>query len=309
MQGGDGRAEILAGSGRNGLRPRGPWGCCRRLPPLPLSMSDSPAQADRFFTQPILNSPYVQPTQHWELDASGQPTLQIISKRRPASFVTPIPKPKKARRRGQGELDLSQPIPGADGNQQYDQTQLINQIRSHVDTWRSLPEASWNVTPETAQLLRHWRTFPFSNQRPFFCQIEAVEVAIWLTEVARLTESGRQTLAYLAAANRDAYEEGTDLASILPRICFKLATGAGKTTVMAMLIAWQAINAARRPTSDHFTRGFLLVAPGLTIRDRLRVLQPNDPDNYYERREIVPQDLMGDVKRAKIVITNYHAFK
>jgi type III restriction enzyme len=272
-------------------------------------MSDSSEQADRFFTQPILNSPYVQPAQHWELDDSGQPTLQIIPKRRPASFITPIPKPKKARRRGQGELELEKTIPGADGKQKYDQTQLINQIRSHVDTWRGLPEASWNVTPETAQLLRHWRTFPFSNQRPFFCQIEAVEVAIWLTEVARFTDSGRQTLAFLASANRDAYEDGTDLATILPRVCFKLATGAGKTTVMAMIIAWQAINAARRPTSEHFTRGFLLVAPGLTIRDRLRVLQPNDPDNYYERREIVPQDLMGDVKRAKIVITNYHAFK
>ena len=272
-------------------------------------MSDTSEQADRFFTQPILNSPYFQPAQHWELDASGQPTLQIIPKRRPASFVTPIPKPKKARRRGQGELELEKTIPGADGKQQYDQTSLINEIRSYVDIWRALPEASWNVTPETAQLLRHWRTFPFSNQRPFFCQIEAVEVAIWLTEVARMTEGGKRILAFLASANRDAYEENTNLATILPRVCFKLATGAGKTTVMAMIIAWQAINAARRPTSDHYTRGFLLVAPGLTIRDRLRVLQPNDPDNYYERREIVPQDLMGDVKRAKIVITNYHSFK
>jgi type III restriction enzyme len=276
-------------------------------------MPDSPASADRFFTQPILNSPYVQPTQHWELDDSGQPTLQIIAKRRPASFVTPIPKPKKAAKSSKGqqaELKLNPTLTGgADKTQQYDQTSLINEIRSHVDTWRTLPEASWNVTPETAQLLRHWRTFPFSNQRPFFCQIEAVEVAIWLTEVARMTEGGKRILGFLAAANRDAYEDGTDLATILPRVCFKLATGAGKTTVMAMLIAWQAINAARRPTSEHFTRGFLLVAPGLTIRDRLRVLQPSDPDNYYERRELVPQDLMGDVKRAKIVITNYHAFK
>jgi len=276
-------------------------------------MPDSPAQADRFFTQPILNSPYVQPAQHWELDDSGQPTLQIIPKRRPASFVTPIPKSKKAAKSSKGkqaELKLNPTLAGgADAKQQYDQTSLINEIRSYVDIWRALPEASWNVTPETAQLLRHWRTFPFSNQRPFFCQIEAVEVAIWLTEVARMTEGGKRILAYLNTANRDAYENDADLATILPRVCFKLATGAGKTTVMAMLIAWQAINAARRPTSDHFTRGFLLVAPGLTIRDRLRVLQPNDPDNYYERREIVPQDLMGDVKRAKIVITNYHSFK
>jgi len=95
----------------------------------------------------------------------------------------------------------------------------------------------------------------------------------------------------------------------LLRLALKLATGAGKTTVMAMLIAWQTVNAVRRPNSKNFTRGFLIVAPGLTIRDRLRVLQPNDPDSYYRSREIVPNDMLGDIERAKIVITNYHAFK
>ena len=93
------------------------------------------------------------------------------------------------------------------------------------------------------------------------------------------------------------------------RLALKLATGAGKTTVMAMLIAWQTINAVRRPGSKHFTRGFLVVTPGLTIKDRLRVLQPNDPDSYYASRELVPRDMLDDVNRAKIVITNYHAFK
>ncbi len=76
-----------------------------------------------------------------------------------------------------------------------------------------------------------------------------------------------------------------------------------------MLIAWQTINAVRRPTSKKFTRGFLLVAPGITIRDRLRVLQPNDPDSYYASRELVPSDMLDDLNKAKIVITNYHAFK
>ena len=93
------------------------------------------------------------------------------------------------------------------------------------------------------------------------------------------------------------------------RLALKLATGAGKTTVMAMLIAWHTINAVRRPNSKTFTRGFLIVAPGLTIRDRLRVLQPNDPDSYYASRELIPSDMLGDLERAKIVITNYHAFK
>ena len=93
------------------------------------------------------------------------------------------------------------------------------------------------------------------------------------------------------------------------RLALKLATGAGKTTVMAMLIAWQTINAARREGSKNFTRGFLICAPGLTIKDRLRVLQPNDPDSYYASRELVPNDMLDAVNRAKIVITNFHAFK
>ena len=78
---------------------------------------------------------------------------------------------------------------------------------------------------------------------------------------------------------------------------------------MAMLIAWQTINAVRRPNSRRFTRGFLVVTPGITIKDRLRVLQPNDPDSYYQSRELVPTDMLGDLDRAKIVITNFHSFK
>ena len=142
----------------------------------------------------------------------------------------------------------------------------------------------------------------FGDTRPFFCQVEAAETAIWLTEVApALGNEGRRFLDHLAAANEQA-NPGLD------RLALKLATGAGKTTVMAMLIAWQTVNAVRRPGSRRFTRGFLVVTPGLTIRDRLRVLQPNDPDSYYQSRELVPADMLGDLDRAKIVITNYHAF-
>jgi len=129
-----------------------------------------------------------------------------------------------------------------------------------------------------------------------------VETVIWLTELAPQLKSGKRLLDHLASANRDANPE-------LLRLALKLATGAGKTTVMAMIIAWQTINAVRRPGSKHFTRGFLVCTPGLTIKDRLRVLQPNDPDSYYRDRELVPNDMLDEVNRAKIVITNYHAFK
>jgi type III restriction enzyme len=258
-----------------------------------------------FFEHPILNSPYECPQRYWELDADGQPTQQVIEHRRKAEFITPIPKPKKRKATKQQELDLdyAETQALATGEQKYDPTSIINEVRSHVDQWRSWPNPSeWQVTPETARLLQHWRHHQFSSYRPFFCQVEAVETAIWLSEVAPHNKAGKRLLEHLAAANKDANPE-------LLRLALKLATGAGKTTVMAMLIAWQTINAVRRPGGKNFTRGFLVVTPGLTIKDRLRVLQPNDPDNYYMTRELIPGDMVDDVKRAKIVITNYHAFK
>lgn len=258
-----------------------------------------------FFEHPILNSPYECPPRHWELDSQGQPTQQIIERRRRAEFITPIPKPKKrkAAAKDQEQIVFDEGKGLSTAKQQYDATSVINEIRSHVDQWRSQPNPNlWQVTAETARLLQHWRHYKFSDLRPFFCQVEAAETAIWLTEVAPNTAAGKRILELLSAANREANPE-------LMRLALKLATGAGKTTVMAMLIAWQTINAVRRPNSKNFSKGFLVVAPGLTIKDRLRVLQPNDPDSYYAHREIVPQDMIEDVQRAKIVITNYHAFK
>src|SRR5437867_7607077 len=258
-----------------------------------------------FFERPILNSPYERPQRHWELDDQGQPTQKIIESRRRAEFITPIPKPKK--RKGgsdQRRIIFDEGKGLSTERQQYDPTPIINEVRQRLEAWRSLPNpADWQVTPETIRLLLHWRLHKFSGFRPFFCQVEAAETTIWLTEVApHAGRSGRAAIEHLTNANNDANPE-------LLRLALKLATGAGKTTVMAMLIAWQTINAVRRPGSKHFTRGFLVVTPGITIKDRLRVLQPNDPDSYYESRELVPPDLLDDVRRAKIVITNYHALK
>ena len=258
-----------------------------------------------FFEQPVLNSPYECPSRHWELDETGQPTQKIIESRRQAEFITPIPKPRK--RKGssvQATLLFDEAKGLSTDNQQYEHTAIINGVRRQVEQWRSIPNPNqWRVTPETARLLQHWRHHRFSDIRPFFCQIEAVETAIWLTEVApRMGQIGKRFLDHLANANNDANPD-------LSRLALKLATGAGKTTVMAMLIAWQTINAVRRPQSRRFTYGFLVVTPGITIKDRLRVLQPNDPDSYYQSRELVPNDMRIHLEKAKIVITNYHAFK
>ena len=260
--------------------------------------------SDQFFEKPILNSPYEYPARHWELDESGQPTQRIDERRREAKFVTPIPKPRRRRSRGeQEELVFGDGQGLSSQDQQYDVTGNVSEIRRLVDAWRQLPNPNdWGVTPETQRLLQHWRSHEFSSFRPFFCQVEAAETVIWLTEVAPgLRETGRQRLDYLANASREANPE-------LVRWALKMATGAGKTTVMAMLIAWQTVNAVRHPRSPRFTRGFLVVAPGITIKDRLRVLQPNDPESYYESRELVPSDMLPDLERAKIVVTNYHAF-
>jgi type III restriction enzyme len=260
---------------------------------------------NRFFERPVINSPYEYPKKHWELDAHGQPTQQIIEKRRRAEYITPIPKPRKRKSTTkQQDLIFDEGKGLSSQEQQYDPTPVINELRRHVDRWRSLPNPNdWQVTPETARLLQHWRHHRFNNIRPFFCQVEAIETVIWLTEVApNAGKTGKVFLEHLVNANNNANPE-------LLRLALKLATGAGKTTVMAMLIAWQTINAVRRPTGRRFTRGFLVVTPGLTIKDRLRVLQPNDPDSYYASRELVPGDMLDDVKKSKIVITNFHAFK
>ncbi len=258
-----------------------------------------------FFEQPILNSPYAYPSRHWELDDDGQPTDRILPTRRRSELITPVPQPKKRRqKRGQKEMVFDEGKGLSTEAQQYDPTPIINEIRSHVDSWRGLLNPDhWQVSPETARLLQHWRQHAFQSQRPFFCQVEAIETIIWLTEVApKLGKRGDKFWQHLKGANEQANPE-------LVRLALKLATGTGKTTVMAMLIAWQTVNAVRHPGSKHFSRGFLIIAPGITIRDRLRVLLPNDPDSYFRSRELVPTDMLGDIDRAKIVITNFHAFK
>ncbi len=257
-----------------------------------------------FYTQPILNSPYHEPTRHHALGEDGQPLDQppIIGRRR-SHYMVPVPAARKKTRAAQAaQADLPLDAEGG-GETRYNPSVIVNEIRSHVGAWRRLPQsADWGVTPTTQRLLQHWRHYNFQNQRPFFCQVEAVETVIWLHEVARGRKQYAHIFRTLETANQEANPE-------LFRLALKLATGAGKTTVMAMLIAWQAINHARQPNSPLFSRGFLVVTPGITIKDRLRVLLPSDPDNYYRTRELVPQDMMNELGNAKVVVTNYHAFQ
>lgn len=260
-----------------------------------------------FYEKPILNSPYDVPKWHHHLDEDGQPTdSPPIGSRRRSELITPVPKPRRRRRRAdpqQSSLGLQSQDGISSDEQEYNPTPIINEIRSRVASWRSLPSSNdWGVTPVTARLLKHWREHDFQGIRPFFCQIEAIETIIWLTEVASKQPTHKRFWEHVRGANEQANPE-------LIRLAMKMATGTGKTTVMAMLIAWQAINAVRSPDSKLFTRGFLIVTPGITIKDRLRVLQPNDPDSYYKTRDLVPADMIDNINKAKIVIVNYHVLQ
>jgi type III restriction enzyme len=143
--------------------------------------------SERFFEDPILNSPYERPTRHWELDADGIPTQEIVQSRRESRLITPIPKPKKRGVKGEQAVQRSLEIEAqgiSTDDQQYEVTQQINSIRALVEEWRQAPESQWKVSAETARLLKHWRHHEFQGIRPFYFQIEAAETAIWFTEVA-----------------------------------------------------------------------------------------------------------------------------
>lgn len=243
---------------------------------------------------PIINSPFAVPMQHWALDERGMPTGEAVAGRRASSYIVPIPKTKRTAAQAEFEYDI-------EGGANVKTNDLVNRIRDRVSEWRKLPAGQSGVTYETARLLIHWRET--ARERPlFFCQVEAAETIIWLTEVAPKLRA-HQDLAEAASTHSETANPG------LFRLAMKLATGAGKTTVMAMLIAWHTVNKARRPNSKMFTDAFLIVTPGVTIKDRLRVLMPEAPDSIYERLSIVPRDMMVDLRKARIVITNYHAFQ
>jgi len=238
---------------------------------------------------PILNSPFTEPNRHFRFSDEGI-TNEVIDGRRASSYFVPIARPrKKSKQKALFETEWTQ--------DRIIENQVINQIRQRVAIWRK--GGYVGVTPTTSRLLHYWVDSD-RDKKLFFCQIEALETAIYITEVARK---------YGDAWIENTLREANDTSNPgLPRIAFKMATGAGKTVVMAMLIAWHALNKFANPQDARFSDTFLLITPGITIRDRLAVLLPNDPNNYYRQRDILPGYLLEQLDRAKILITNFHAF-
>jgi type III restriction enzyme len=238
---------------------------------------------------PILNSPYDPPAAHFELGPDGPTGVVAPGRRRSESFI-PVP-PSRKGKHAQQQLDLDA------AGERIEQNTLINDIRHAVDRWRA---GNYNgVTPMTRKLLQYWSA-PERDEPVFFCQREAAETAIYLAEAAG--RHGNPDFRTRIDPENVLHNDG------LPRVALKMATGTGKTVVMAMLIAWQTINKVVNPNDSRFAKKFLLVTPGITIRDRLRVLEPADSHNYYRERDIVPPDLWESLLQAQIVIINYHGF-
>ena len=240
---------------------------------------------------PILNSPYDAPTRCFKFDSDGI-TDEILDERRRSEFFVAVPAPKKKSGKQQeiDFLDVS--------TERVEPNELINGIRSHVDRWREFGYPG--ITPTTRALLAHWHDAE-RERRLFFCQLEAIETAIYLTEAAAKSNG-----VWIENAVRKANDEANPG---LYRVAHKMATGTGKTVIMAMLIAWHTLNKVANPQDRRFGDAFLVVCPGITIRDRLRVLLPSDPTNYYREMDLVPADRLADLGTAKVVITNFHAFK
>ena len=246
---------------------------------------------------PVLNSPYEMPERHFEIGPTG-PTGTVLDGRRASESWVPIaPVKKRGDKKSAGLHDPGQLALSL--TEELVQTNtLINELRHELVKWRASKYAG--ATAISRRLLEHWAD-PARENRILFAQREAAETAVFLAEVSGRV-SGFQDFRPTLADQNGEHNNG------LPRVALKMATGSGKTVVMAMLIAWQTLNKVSNAADRRFVKRFLVVTPGITIRDRLRVLQPNDPGNYYDEREVVPTEYRDLLGKAEVVIINYHAF-
>jgi type III restriction enzyme len=222
--------------------------------------------------QLIINSPYGEPAEHWSYDRETR-TFNRQEGRRPAGYV-------KA-----SESSKSFDDPGV-----FVPLELPNLIRPRVRKWRE--EGYPGTTGITRRLLTHWQdSEERQSQQFFFCQMEAIETLIWLTEAPAADRQGITIPG-----------DGGDFT----RLCSKMATGTGKTIVMAMIVAWQVLNKVTYPQDRRFSKNIFVVAPGLTVKSRLQVLLPSGENNYYDQFNIVPAGLLDKLRQGKVLIRNWH---
>lgn len=220
----------------------------------------------------IINSPYEEPKHYWSYDRETR-TFDLKEGRRPAGYVI-----------------ASQSSKAFDDPGIFVEIALVNKIRPRVKAWR---EAGYpGVTGITKRLLEHWNDPEQRGHQFFFCQLEAMETLIWLVEAP--------------ASERVGVEIPSD-GGPFKRLCSKMATGSGKTVVMAMLIGWQVLNKVAYPQDSRFSKAIFVVAPGLTVKSRLQVLIPAGKDNFYDEFNIVPTALLDKLRQGKVLVRNWHA--
>ena len=223
----------------------------------------------------IINNPYSVPTRYWKYERESR-EFGLENGRRPAGYVMATPGANS------GTFD----DPGV-----FVEIELVNRIRPRVDDWRA--NGYPGVTATTRALLEHWNDSEMrdKDRRFFFCQLEAIETLIWLTEAPAAEKAGI-----------DIPSDG----GAFRRVCTKLATGGGKTIIMSMVIAWHVLNKVAAPTDARFSKNVLMIAPGLTVRERLSVLVPDSEGNYYDEFRIVPDDLVPRLRQGRTRIVNWH---
>ena len=254
--------------------------------------------------KPILNNPFREPKRYWLYEQdTGLP--RVAPGRRPAGYY--YRDPSRAREASAQMSMLA--------DETFVQLEIVNEIRERVGRWRE--QGYPGATSITKRLLEHWQQSERERQL-FFCQREAAETIVWLTE----TEAGRRMANRVPTdvpADPDSVERGY---GPLTRYCAKMATGSGKTVVMAMVIAWSVLNKVHGSRSNRYSDAVLILCPNLTIKERLggaprdltldgqepeRALIPGARGNYYERFDLVPAGLLADLGQARIHITNWHA--
>ncbi len=223
----------------------------------------------------IINSPFEAPARHWSYDREKM-QFKLAGGRRPAGYVIAT-----GRSRSFDDPGIFIELP------------LVNKIRKRVDQWRK--SNCPGVTGITRKLLEHWRDpGERHDRRFFFCQLEAIETLIWLIEAPEHEKAGIEIPS-----------DGGDFR----RLCSKMATGSGKTIVMAMLIAWQVLNKVTYPQDTRFSKNVLVVAPGLTVKNRLKVLKPSDVNSYYQEFNIILPALFDKLRQGRVLIVNWHMLK
>lgn len=223
----------------------------------------------------IINKPHSEPTQYWKYNSDSK-SFSILPGRRAAGYIIA------------SERARSYDDPG-----RFIELPLVNKIRPRVKEWRVAGYPG--LSSISRRLLDYWTNRDNGAHQPFFfCQIEAIETLMWIVEAPASLKVG--------------IEVPSDGGEFI-RYCAKMATGTGKTVVMSMVVAWQVLNKASNPKDARFSQNILIMAPGLTVKSRLQVLDPNSADNYYMQFSIVPPTLMNLMRQAKVKVLNWHTLQ